>query len=67
MRILELLEDFILKCFLGILGILFVNQLLADMGIISTIGVNPCTVLTVGILGLPGFLGLYLLCFFRLL
>ena len=42
---------------LGIVGILGANMLLGGIGL--TVGVNVITVMTVGLLGLPGFLLLY--------
>ena len=43
---------------IGILGILACNMLLAPMGL--AVGVNLMTIFIVGILGIPGFLLLYL-------
>ena len=43
---------------LGILGIMAANMLLAPMGL--AVGVNLLTVFIVGMLGIPGFLLLYL-------
>ena len=43
---------------LGVLGILACNFLLAPLGV--TVGVNLLTVFIVGVLGVPGFLLLYL-------
>lgn len=43
---------------LGTIGILACNMLLAPMGI--AVGVNALTVFIVGVLGIPGFLLLYL-------
>ena len=42
---------------LGIIGMLLLNTLLADMGI--SVGINLITTLLVGLLGMPGFLILY--------
>ena len=42
----------------GVLGILACNMLLAPMGL--AVGVNLMTVFIVGVLGVPGFLLLYL-------
>jgi len=43
---------------LGIAGILACNMLLAPVGV--AVGVNMLTVFIVGVLGIPGFLLLYL-------
>ena len=43
---------------LGIIGILACNMLLAPAGV--AVGVNVLTVFVVGVLGVPGFLLLYL-------
>ena len=43
---------------LGVIGILACNMILAPMGL--AIGVNVLTVFIIGVLGVPGFLLLYL-------
>jgi len=43
---------------IGVAGILACNMLLAPMGV--AVGVNLMTVFIVGVLGIPGFLLLYL-------
>jgi len=42
---------------LGIIGILGINTLLSSMGV--AVGVNAITILSIGLLGIPGLLLLY--------
>ena len=50
--------NIIRNAILGIVGILACNMLLAPVGI--AVGVNALTIFIVGVLGIPGFLLLYL-------
>lgn len=63
----EWLMNLLLRGILGTLGIYFVNVFLQNKGISLGIGINEVSVLTVSILGFPGFLALYALGFYRLL
>ncbi|MCL2853425.1 MAG: pro-sigmaK processing inhibitor BofA family protein [Defluviitaleaceae bacterium] len=45
----------------GVVGMLAMNTFLAPLGVF--VGINPVTVLLVGILGLPGFAMLYIASF----
>lgn len=56
---MEMFVNFILRTVLGILAIYCVNTILGNQGISCGVGINGFSVLTVGILGLPGFLLLY--------
>jgi len=42
---------------LGVIGILGINALLSSLGVV--VGINAITTLTIGLLGVPGFLLLY--------
>lgn len=63
----EIVVNFILRATVGILGIYFVNEFFAYQNIEIAVGINPITVLTSGILGLPGFLFLYGVVIYKLL
>ena len=63
----EWLLNLTLRSILGMVGIFFTNFALSAAGISVGVGINPVTVLTTGILGFPGFLGLYGLGFYKLL
>ena len=67
MQKIEGFLNVIIRSFLGIIGIHYLNFFLDVGGILVKVGLNPVTVLTVGILGFPGFFGLYLIEFYRLL
>ncbi len=56
---MERVLNILMRCILGTIGIYFVNMALAGAGISLGVGINAVTVLTSGILGFPGFLGLY--------
>lgn len=55
----EMVLTVIMRGILGAIAICFVNSVLEGMGICSGVGVNALTVLTSGILGIPGVLALY--------
>ena len=52
---------------LGTIAIYFINAMLAKMGISLGVGINMTTVLTSGILGFPGVLGLYAIGLYKTL
>lgn len=58
---MEMLLTTLMRGLLGGVGIYFVNGFLAGMGIVTGVGINIFTFLAVGFLGIPGFLGLYVL------
>lgn len=62
---MERLVTLIMRGLLGAVGIHFVNGFLAGMGITLGIGINLVSLLTIAVLGIPGFLGLYALGFYR--
>jgi len=64
---MEGLVTFLMRGLLGALGIHFVNIFLYGLGFPIGIGINLLTFLTTGILGLPGFLGLYAVGIFHLM
>ena len=44
---------------LGAIGIVFVNDFLAEQAVQVAVGLNPATLLTIGTLGFGGFVLLY--------
>ena len=64
---MERLVNFLMRGLLGAAGIHLMNFFLASKGIFLGVGINFFTFLTTGFLGIPGFLGLYALGFYRLL
>lgn len=55
----EWLINIVMRSILGAIAIYFINAALAAMGISLGVGINPVTILTTGILGIPGLLALY--------
>lgn len=51
--------NLVMRSILGVIAIYFINMALAERGIFLGVGINPCTVLTSGILGIPGVAVLY--------
>lgn len=64
---MEWLLNIVMRSVLGIISIHFINAALAGIGISLGIGINPVSILTIGILGIPGFLVLYGLGIYQLL
>ena len=60
---LEIIMGFIMRGIIGAVTIYGVNQLLLSYGITESVGINPLTVLTSAILGLPGVMALFALVF----
>lgn len=58
---------FCVKMGLGAIGISFINKALAAQGIMIAVGVNPISLLTVGILGFSGLALLYGISFCKFL
>lgn len=56
---MEWLLNVLMRSILGTIAIYFVNGALAWAGISLNVGINPVTVLTSGILGVPGLLVIY--------
>ena len=63
----EWLLNLVLRSILGTIAIYFVNGALASVGISLGVGINATTVLTSGILGIPGFVALYGIGLYRIL
>lgn len=64
---MEWLLNVVMRGILGTVAMYFVNSTLASIGISLGVGINAVTVLTSGILGLPGLMALYGLGIYRLL
>lgn len=55
----EWLLNFILRTVMGLIGILVVNQICLSGNLDIGVGINLFTIITSGILGLPGIVALY--------
>ena len=66
-RKMEWLLNIFMRSILGTIAIYFINNGLSSMGIELGVGINPLTVLTSGILGLPGLAAIYGIGFYRFL
>lgn len=55
----EWIINFIFRSVIGTVAIFFMNGFLVSQGLSIAIGINPITVLTSGILGIPGLIMLY--------
>ncbi|MGB8452780.1 MAG: pro-sigmaK processing inhibitor BofA family protein [Anaerocolumna sp.] len=55
----DLLVNFGLRMFSGLLGIYLLNNLLLSFHLTLGVGTNGLTALVIGLLGLPGFLLVY--------
>lgn len=64
---LEWLLNLVMRSILGTIAIYFINMTLGTLGISLGVGINAVTVLTAGILGIPGLLALYGIGIYRLL
>ena len=65
-HVAEFLLNFILRCIFGTILIYFVNIGIGRLGFPVTVGINAATVLTTGILGMPGILALYGLAVYQM-
>ncbi len=63
----EWLINVIMRSVLGTIAIYFINSWLVTIGFSVAVGINAFTVLTSGILGLPGLLALYGIGFYHIL
>lgn len=64
------MESFIkivLRCLTGGVAIVTLNLILGSQGITTYVGINVISLLTCGVLGVPGFLALYGLSFYQLI
>ncbi len=66
-RKIEWVINFVFRAVIGKIGIYFLNNFLMLKDISVTVGINPMTVLTSGILGFPGLVVLYGINFFKVL
>lgn len=64
---IEIILNFILRCIFGAIGVYALNTVLAGAGLALQVGINPLSVLTCGILGLPGLGLLYAIVLYQLL
>lgn len=64
---MEWMLNVVMRSILGTIGIYFTNMALAAVGISLGIGINILTVLTSGILGIPGLFALYAIGIYRML
>lgn len=63
----EWLLNIVMRSILGTIAIYFINLILSGLGIDLHVGINAVTVLTSGILGIPGLLALYGLGIYQML
>lgn len=56
---MEQIINFVMRCVLGTIAMYFINHFLAGANIYLNVGINAVTILTTGILGIPGLLMLY--------
>ncbi|TGY96085.1 transcriptional regulator [Petralouisia muris] len=63
----EALTTFVLRGFVGAVGICVVNEILKSQGVTVAAGINPVTVLTIATLGISGFALIYGILFYHLL
>ena len=66
-RKMEWILNIFMRSILGTIAIYFINNGLVSMGIDLGVGINPITVLTSGILGLPGLAAIYGIGFYQIL
>lgn len=63
----QFLLAFLVRMIVGVIAIVFTNKFFASQELELMVGVNPVSVLTVGVLGAGGFLLLYGIMAYRLL
>ena len=66
-KLIRAAVNFFVRSVIGIALIFFVNEFLSLQGIPVSVGMNPGTVLTSGILGVPGVARLYGIGFYGIL
>ncbi len=59
---MECLLNIIWRGILGGIAIYFINLGLDYLGLSVGVGINPISLLTTGLLGFPGLVGLYVIC-----
>ena len=63
----RIIVNFFVRVVVGIALVFFVNEFMSSQGISVQVGINPITVLTSGILGVPGVALLYGISFYGIL
>lgn len=58
---LDIIVNFILRIFVGTTLVYIIDLCIKYSGFNNTVGINPFTILTNGVLGLPGVMLLYLI------
>ena len=64
---MEWMLNIVMRSILGTIAIHFINYTLASIGITLGVGINALTILTSGILGIPGLLAIYGIGIYQLL
>lgn len=55
----EILLNFLLRAIFGMIAVFLINSFLRDKGLQGSIGINPLSFVTSGLLGIPGIALLY--------
>ena len=63
----EWLINFVLRSIMGTIAIYFINMGVTFLGFTSVVGINAVSILTTGILGIPGIVMLYGLSIYEIL
>lgn len=63
----EWLINFVLRSIMGTIAIYFINTGVTFLGLSTVVGINAASVLTTGILGIPGIVMLYGLSIYEIL
>lgn len=63
----EWILNLLMRSIMGVIAIYFINIFLEERGIYPGVGINIWTVLTSGILGIPGVAALYGIGFYQIL
>ena len=64
---MEWMLNVVMRSIIGMITIYFTNMALGAIGICLGVGINALTILTSGILGIPGLLALYGIGIYRML
>lgn len=64
---MEWMLNVVMRSIIGMITIYFTNMALGAVGIYLGVGINALTILTSGILGIPGLLALYGIGIYRML
>ncbi len=60
----EIFLNFMLRAVFGMIAIFLINSFLRDKGLQGSVGINPLSFATTGILGIPGVALLYGISFY---